>query len=158
MWMENANGLLIPDFLLGVGQTGTMSMIGPLVLCLFATFAIERFWSSSQELQNRIKQVAAALLGAWVILPFLFSWIFATFSNGFHFPWNSNDSMNHIGELFHPLGLMGELVFLGIVFAPVLGRTNRDMGSFEEIDYLGGRILHHRNRIPCCPYLRTDSL
>ena len=28
--------------------------------------------------------------------------------------------MNHIGELFHPLGLMGELVFLGIVFAPVL--------------------------------------
>jgi len=120
MWMENANGLLIPDFLLGVGQTGTMSMIGPLVLCLFATFAIERFWSSSQELQNRIKQVAAALLGAWVILPFLFSWIFATFSNGFHFPWNSNESMNHIGELFHPLGLMGELVFLGIVFAPVL--------------------------------------
>ena len=39
-----------------------------------------------------------------------------------------------------------------------LGRTNRDMGSFEEIDYLGGRILHHRNRIPCCPYLRTHSL
>ena len=55
MWMDNANGLLIPDFLLGVGQTGTMSMIGPIVLCVFATFAIERFWSSSQELQNRIK-------------------------------------------------------------------------------------------------------
>ena len=120
MWMDNSNGLLIPDFLLGVGQTGTMSMIGPLVLCLFSTFAIERFWSSSQELQNRIKQVAAAFLGAWVVLPFLFSWISATFSNGFHFPWNSNDSMNHIGELFHPLGLLAELVFLGIVFAPVL--------------------------------------
>ena len=120
MWMDNSNGLLIPDFLLGVGQTGTMSMIGPLVLCLFFTFAIERFWSSSQELQNRIKQVAAAFLGAWVVLPFLFSWISATFSNGFHFPWNSNDSMNHIGELFHPLGLLAELVFLGIVFAPVL--------------------------------------
>ena len=120
MWMDNANGLLIPDFLLGVGQTGIMSMIGPIVLCVFATFAIERFWSSSQELQNRIKQAAAALLAVWVILPFLFSWIIATFSNGLHFPWNSNDSMNHIGELFHPLGLMGELVFLGIVFAPVL--------------------------------------
>ena len=120
MWMDNSNGLLIPDFLLGVGQTGTMSMIGPLVLCLFFTFAIERFWSSSQELQNRIKQVAAAFLGAWVVLPFLFSWISATFSNGFHFPWNSNDSMNHIGELFHPLGLLAELLFLGIVFAPVL--------------------------------------
>ena len=89
MWLDNANGLMIPDFLLGVGQTGTMSMLGPLVLCVFATFAIERYWSSSQELQNRIKQVSGALLGAWVIVPFLLAWIFSTFKNGLHFPWNS---------------------------------------------------------------------
>ena len=120
IWLDNTNGLIIPDFLLGVGQTGTMSMLGPLVLCVFATFAIERYWSSSQELQTRLKQVSGALLAAWVIIPFLLAWIFSTFKNGLHFPWNSNDSMNHIEHLFHPLGLVMELVFLGIVFAPVL--------------------------------------
>jgi len=120
MWLDNSNGLIIPDILLGIGQTGTTSLIGPLVLCIVATFAIDRFWSSSQELQIRIKQVSAALLGAWIIIPFIFQWIIAIFNYGLHFPWNSNDSMNHIGDLFHPLGLVMELVFLGIVFAPVL--------------------------------------
>ena len=120
MWLDNLNGLMIPDVILGIGQTGTMSMLGPLFLCAISTFAIERFWASSQELQNRIKQGAAALLGAWVVIPFLLSWIIATFKHGLHFPWNSNDSMNHIGDLFHPLGLVMELVFLGVVFAPVL--------------------------------------
>jgi len=120
MWLDNLNGLMIPDVILGIGQTGTMSMLGPLFLCAISTFAIERFWASSQELQNRIKQGAAALLGAWVILPFLLSWIIATFKHGPHFPWNNNDSMNHIGDLFHPLGLVMELVFLGVVFAPIL--------------------------------------
>ena len=120
MWLDNANGLLIPDFLLGIGQTGAMSMIGPLALCVFATFAIERYWASSQELQTRVKQVTGALFAAWIIIPFLLAWISSTFSNGLHFPWNSNDSMNHIEHLFHPLGLVMEMVFLGIVFAPVL--------------------------------------
>ena len=120
MWLDNLNGLMIPDFILGVGQAGTMSLLGPLALCAFATFAIERFWASSQELQTRIKKVSAALLGAWVIIPFLFAWIIATFKHGLHFPWNSNDSMYHIGDLFHPLGLVMELIFLGIVFAPIL--------------------------------------
>ena len=120
MWLDNANGLLIPDLLLGVSQTGVMSMIGPIALCVFATFAIERYWASSQELQTRVKQVTGALFAAWVIIPFLLAWIFSTFSNGLHFPWNSNDSMNHIEHLFHPLGLVMEMVFLGIVFAPVL--------------------------------------
>tara|TARA_B100000287_G_scaffold168035_1_gene158542 strand:- start:12152 stop:13354 length:1203 start_codon:yes stop_codon:yes gene_type:complete len=120
MWLEGREGLLIPDFLLGVNQTGDYSLIGPILICAFATIAIDRYWASTLELQGRIKQVAAAILGAWVILPFLFSWIFATFSYGPHFPWNSNDSMNHIGELFSPMGLALELVFLGIVFAPIL--------------------------------------
>lgn len=120
MWLEKSNGLIIPDILLGVGQTGTMSLVGPLVMCIIATFAIDRYWASSQEFQNRVKQVSAALLGVWIIVPFIFQWIIATFKYGLHFPWNSNNSMNHIGDLFHPLGLVMELVFLGIVFAPVL--------------------------------------
>ena len=56
------------------------------------------------------------------------------------------------------IGTHGRTRFLGHCIRTGPCRTNRDMGSFEEIDYLGGRILHHRNRIPCCPYLRTDSL
>tara|TARA_B100000686_G_scaffold40850_1_gene42144 strand:+ start:3272 stop:4468 length:1197 start_codon:yes stop_codon:yes gene_type:complete len=120
MWMRNQDGLLIPDFLLGVNQTGIMSLLGPLVMCVLCVVAIDRFWASSNEIQTRIKQGVAVVFGAWMIIPFLFSWLVATVSNGFHFPWNSQDSLNHIGDLFSPLGLVLELVFLGVVFAPVL--------------------------------------
>ena len=82
MWMDNANGLLIPDFLLGVGQTGTMSMIGPWC-CLFAAFAIERFWSSSRSPEQN-KAGSCSIAGAGLsFVPFLL--VIATFSNGFHF-------------------------------------------------------------------------
>ncbi len=118
--MRNQDGLLIPDFLLGVNQTGIMSLLGPLVMCVLCVVAIDRFWASSNEIQTRIKQGVAVVFGAWMIIPFLFSWLVATVSNGFHFPWNSQDSLNHIGDLFSPLGLVLELVFLGVVFAPVL--------------------------------------
>ncbi len=121
MWLEsNEGGLLIPDFLLGVNQTGTLSLLGPLLLCIAGTIAFERFWSSSLELQTRIKQGIAAVFGLWIIVPFILSWIIATFRHGLHFPWNGNDSMNHISDLFSPLGLVLEIVFLGIVFAPIL--------------------------------------
>lgn len=120
MWMRNQDGLLIPDFLLGVNQTGIMSLLGPLVMCVLCVVAIDRFWASSNEIQTRIKQGVAVVFGAWMIIPFLFSWLVATVSNGFHLPWNSQDSLNHIGDLFSPLGLVLELVFLGVVFAPVL--------------------------------------
>ena len=113
MWLESNEGsLLIPDFLLGVNQSGLFSLLGPLVLCIVGTIAFERFWSSSLELQTRIKQGIAAVFGLWVIVPFILSWIIATFRYGLHFPWNSNDSMNHIGDLFSPLGLVLEFVFL----------------------------------------------
>ena len=121
MWLESNEGsLLIPDFLLGVNQSGLFSLIGPLILCIVGTIAFERFWSSSLELQTVIKQGIAAVFGLWIIVPFILSWIIATFRYGLHFPWNSNDSMNHIGDLFSPLGLVLEFVFLGIVFAPIL--------------------------------------
>ena len=120
MWLRNQDELLIPEILLGVNQTGTMSLLGPMLMCVLGVVAIDRFWASSNEIQTRIKQGAAAVFGAWIIIPFIFSWLVATISNGFHFPWNSNDSMNHMGELFSPMGLILELVFLGVVFAPVL--------------------------------------
>ena len=121
MWLESNEGsLLIPDFLLGVNQTGTLSLLGPLLICVVGTIAFERFWGSSLEFQTRIKQGIAAVFGLWIIIPFILSWIIATFRYGLHFPWNGNDSLNHIGELFSPLGLVLEIVFLGIVFAPIL--------------------------------------
>ncbi len=120
MWLDSRGGLLIPDFLLGVNQTGTMSLIGPLLMCTAAVVAIDRFWASSFEIQTRIKQGIAVAFGAWAIIPFIFSWIMATISSGFHFPWNSSSSLNHIGELFSPMALVAELIFLGVVFAPIL--------------------------------------
>ncbi|MBR79349.1 MAG: hypothetical protein CMA88_00975 [Euryarchaeota archaeon] len=120
MWLRNQDELLIPDVMLGVNQTGTMSLLGPLLMCVVGVVAIDRFWASSNEIQTRIKQGVAAVFGAWIIIPFIFSWLVSTISNGFHFPWNSNDSMNHMGELFSPMGLVLELVFLGVVFAPII--------------------------------------
>ena len=80
IWLESNEGsLLIPDFLLGVNHSGLFSLLGPLVLCIVGTIAFERFWSSSLELQTRIKQGIAAVLGLWVIVPFILSWIIATF-------------------------------------------------------------------------------
>ena len=120
IWLDNRDGLLIPDFLLGVNQTGLASMIGPLFLCVAATVAIDRYWIATHRTQTRVRQGFGAFIAVWAIVPFTFNWVIATFRNGFHFPWNGSDSLNHMGDLFAPLGLAFELIFLGIVFAPVL--------------------------------------
>ena len=120
MWLDNRGGLLIPDFLLGVNQTGLMTLLAPLVMCVVAVVAIDRYWAASYDFQTKIKQGVVIFFSAWAIIPFIISWIIATFRRGFHLPWNSEESLNHMGELFSPMGLVAELIFLGVVFAPVL--------------------------------------
>jgi len=120
IWLSNRGDLFIPDILLGIRQTGTLSLIAPLLLCAIVAFAADRFWALSFEMQTKIKQGALIAFAAWVIVPFVFSWVISMVYNGMHFPWNPNEEMNHIGHLFTPLGLLLELMFLGIVFAPVL--------------------------------------
>ena len=57
---------------------------------------------------------------AWGLLPFVISWIVAISSFGFHLPWGETDDLNHLGHLWKPVLFVFELVFLGIVFAPIL--------------------------------------
>ncbi|MED5398430.1 MAG: hypothetical protein VYD41_03765 [Candidatus Thermoplasmatota archaeon] len=114
MWLSNRGDLLIPDLLLGVSNTGTMSLVGPLLMCVAAAFAMDRFWASSQEFQTRFNQGAIAIFIAWMVVPFVFSWVVSMVYNGLEWP------TEHLGKLFSPFDLVFELVFLGIVFAPVL--------------------------------------
>ena len=114
MWLSNQGDLYIPDILLGIGQTGTLSLIGPLLMCALSAFAADRFWALSHELQTKIKQGTWIAIAAWMFIPFVFSWVISMVYDGLHFPWD------HIGHLFSPLGLLLEFIFLGIVFAPVL--------------------------------------
>ena len=121
MWLSNQGDLLIPDILLGLGQTGSASFIGPLVICVAATVAWSQLRSMSQELQTRIRTGASIVFIAWMVVPFVFSWVIAMVFNGPHLPFGHEaEALNHHGVLFSPFGFVFELVFLGIVFAPVL--------------------------------------
>ena len=40
IWLSRRDGLFIPDILLGVDYTGTMSLVGPLLMCTAAAIAI----------------------------------------------------------------------------------------------------------------------
>ncbi|HJM18069.1 MAG TPA: hypothetical protein QF703_00900 [Candidatus Thalassarchaeaceae archaeon] len=121
MWLSEKNGLLIPDALVGIGQTGFMSLIGPLILCVAATIAIDRFWSTSQENQRRIQIGLAGTFAVWIFVPFILSWLAGMVNNGLYLPiGNEEDSLNHLDVLFAPLFFLLELLFLGIVFAPIM--------------------------------------
>ena len=121
MWLSNQSDLLIPDVLLGLGQTGSASFIGPLVICVAATVAWAQLRSMSQEFQTRVRTGVTIAFIAWMVVPFVFSWVIAMVFNGPHFPFgHENETLNHLDVLFSPLGFIFELDFLGIVFAPVL--------------------------------------
>tara|TARA_B100000929_G_scaffold287962_1_gene275528 strand:+ start:40 stop:1239 length:1200 start_codon:yes stop_codon:yes gene_type:complete len=121
MWLSNQSDLLIPDVLLGLGQTGSVSFIGPLVICVAATVAWAQLRSMSQEFQTRVRMGVTIVFIAWMALPFIFSWVIAMAFNGPHLPFgHENEALNHLDVLFSPFAFVLELVFLGIVFAPVL--------------------------------------
>jgi len=114
IWLSNSNNLLIPNFLLGIGQTGISSFSGPLILCILATFGRSYLLLKSDKIQNDIKKITLIILATWILLPFLFSWFYSMAFNGIELPFKHYDS------LLAPLSFMFELIFLGIVFAPVM--------------------------------------
>jgi len=114
VWLSNSNSLIIPDILLGLGQQGLSSFSGPLILCVAITFLWSYVLSKSEKLQSEIKKGTAIIMALWVFLPFLFAWFSSMAFNGPEWP------LKHFNSLFSPLGFILELVFLGIVFAPVL--------------------------------------
>jgi len=121
MWLSERNDLLIPDVIVGIGKTGITSFIGPMLLCILATIAIDRFWSTSQENQKMIQIGLTGVFAIWMIVPFIFSWFAGMANNGLHLPFGNEEvSLNHLDVLFSPLFFLIELLFLGIVFAPVL--------------------------------------
>lgn len=114
IWLSNTHEPLIPNFLLGIGQSGFSSFAGPLILCILCTVSWSYILTKGQKLQNDIKKAAGIILALWVFLPFLFAWISSMAFNGPEWP------LKHFGELFSPMGFFLELVFLGVVFAPIL--------------------------------------
>ena len=114
VWLSNSNNLIIPNFLLGIGQSGLSSFSGPLIICIIATITWIYVISKGEKLQTGIKRVLGVVFSMWIFLPFLFSWIYSMAFNGLESP------LSHFDSLLNPLGFIFELIFLGIVFAPVL--------------------------------------
>jgi len=114
IWLSNTHEPLIPNFLLGIGQSGISSFSGPLILCILCTASWSYILTKGEKLQNDIKIAAGIILALWVFLPFLFAWISSMAINGPEWP------LKHFGALFSPMGFFLELVFLGVVFAPIL--------------------------------------
>tara|TARA_Y100000768_G_scaffold386527_1_gene375143 strand:- start:861 stop:2039 length:1179 start_codon:yes stop_codon:yes gene_type:complete len=114
IWLSNTHDPLIPNFLLGIGQSGLSSFSGPLILCISCTVSWSYILTKGEKLQNDIKKAAGIILALWVFVPFLFTWISSMAFNGPEWP------LKHFGALFSPMGFFLELVFLGVVFAPIL--------------------------------------
>ena len=109
-WFEQETGsLVLPDFLTGLDQTGEMTVAAPLILCFAITAAWIYALTRGDSTRKWINIGAAVVFFAWMLLPFLISWITAL-----------NHPLNHIDHLWGPLLFVFELVFLGVVFAPVL--------------------------------------
>ena len=54
VWFSKSNDLLIPDILLGINETGTSSLIGPLILCTLITFVWVYLSTLRQKTQDLI--------------------------------------------------------------------------------------------------------
>ena len=121
-WMSRNSDLVIPDFLSGINETGFDAFIAPLILCFVITIAFVILMGQSEKIQKNIKRVLSIAIVAWIALPFLLSWFIGIVTyGGFYLPIGNNDpNMDHVALIFQPLKFIFELVFLGIVFAPVL--------------------------------------
>ncbi len=121
-WMSRNSDLVIPDYLSGVNETGFDTFIAPLILCFVLTIAFVILMSRSDKFQKNLKRGLSLAVIAWIALPFLLSWFIGIVTyGGLYLPIGNEDpNMDHVLLIFQPLKFIFELVFLGIVFAPVL--------------------------------------
>ncbi len=121
-WMSRNSDLVIPDYLSGVNETGFDAFIAPLILCFVLTIAFVILMSRSDKFQKNLKRGLSLAVIAWIALPFLLSWFIGIVTyGGLYLPIGNEDpNMDHVLLIFQPLKFIFELVFLGIVFAPVL--------------------------------------
>ena len=121
LWMSSNGDTLLPDFLTGINETGFDSFTMPLILCFIITGLWVFIITRSEKFKLMIKRTFSILLASWFLLPFLGSWLIGLVSQGMYLPYGNSDAQyNHLNLILAPFELFFELVFLGIVFAPIL--------------------------------------
>lgn len=122
LWMSANGNTLLPDFITGINETGFGSFTMPIILCFIITVLWVFILTRSEKLKLMIKRTFFILLASWFLVPFLGSWLLGLVSQGgLYLPFGNSDSQyNHINLILAPFEFFFELVFLGIVFAPVL--------------------------------------
>jgi hypothetical protein len=120
-WMGANGNTILPEFITGANETGFDTFTMPLILCFIITILWIFILTRGERLQLIIKRTFSILLASWFLVPFIVSWLIGIVSNGPYLPFgNDSDQFNHINLLLEPFGFFFELIFLGIVFAPIL--------------------------------------
>jgi len=120
-WMGDNGNTILPEFITGVNEIGFDTFTMPLILCFIITILWIFVLTRGEKLQLIIKRTFSILLASWFLVPFIVSWLIGIVSNGPYLPFgNDSDQFNHINLLLEPFGFFFELIFLGVVFAPIL--------------------------------------
>ena len=120
-WMGDNGNTILPEFITGVNEIGFDTFTMPLILCFIITILWIFVLTRGEKLQLIIKRTFSILLASWFLVPFILSWLIGIVSNGPYLPFgNDSDQFNHINLLLEPFGFFFELIFLGVVFAPIL--------------------------------------
>ena len=120
-WMGDNGNPILPEFITGVNEIGFDTFTMPLILCFIITILWIFVLTRGEKLQLIIKRTFSILLASWFLVPFIVSWLIGIVSNGPYLPFgNDSDQFNHINLLLEPFGFFFELIFLGVVFAPIL--------------------------------------
>ena len=119
--------LFMPDFLHGLvdlsGNTlsGDATFVAPVLLCVAVTTLWVYLLHQTEKVQTWVNRLVSIGFIGWMVLPFLLSWIYAIVLSGPHLPFgHENPAYNHIDHLWDPFMFIFEMIFLGIVFAPIL--------------------------------------
>ena len=119
--------LFLPDFVHGLTDmsgnslTGDATFVAPVLLCMTITALWVYILHQPERIQTWTNRIITWGFLAWMALPFLLSWIYQIVVAGPHLPFgNENPNLNHIDKLWDPFMFLFELIFLGIVFAPIL--------------------------------------
>ena len=120
-WMESNGNTILPNFITGINETGFDAFTIPLILCFLLTALWVFIQTRGERFQLIIKRTFSIILASWFLLPFLISWLIGMVSNGAYLPiGNADDQYNHVNLVLAPFEFFFELIFFGIVFAPIL--------------------------------------
>ena len=120
-WMESNGNTILPNFITGINESGFDAFTMPLILCFVLTALWVFVQTRGERTQLIIKRTLSIILASWFLLPFLISWLIGMVSYGPYLPiGNADEQYNHIELVLVPFEFFFELIFFGIVFAPIL--------------------------------------